>query len=1065
MADPFSIIAGTASVIDICVRTVNYIREINESASKIEQNFRSLLEEFLSLEKVNIAIRKTWISHSKTVESLLVPQWEDVGQALRSCNKSIFELGELIQATIGKDGPTVTGKIDSFKKARRKESKEKAITEVRQQVASHRDNLQVLLLLLNLSYSKTSQNSIGRSMLDVSDEVAAQGFQLQRKLDTMLSRTAFMESEMFQASVVSAKNFVSSVKLNKHFLVPRAVSSIYTGRESLLRKLKNSLSQADPSTQRRFVVYGMGGSGKTEFCCKFAQDNRNSFWGIFWIDGKSDTTIRHTFSNIAKVGGIEPNESAAKNWLATLGYPWLLIIDNVDDRNLDLEKHFPAGERGVVLVTTRLSSNRTLGTFGDKFFDLDKEKLDDSESNELLLRAADEPRRIISVQDAATRIARRLGYLPLALVQAGKAILRGMCSCTLWNYLDTYDRSWQKIRRARSLSGTRSNLTNDEVVNMKNVYSSYEIIYRGLESTPALSTQDAIDLLKLFSFLSNESLRKGVLIAAVRHPALQQRHEEELAKNTKATKSVKSWHEKVQDCLVWLGRQLDKSRPILPTVLRPESFDEERLGDALDQLESLSLISHQQEDDSYSMHPLIHTWVRERPEMSNAEQALWCHTASSTLAQSILLPPLDAVETAESLRRHLLPHIVHVQRCRESIKKKLQDNQSSRHGYFKATPSTLNRQSALEYGKFSIIYFANGYYAEAEELQLLVYGFVHQRLGPDNPLAWRMKLALSATYFELTKMNKSAELLAEVVDSSTATLGPQDPQTLKYMDILGVSRCFQGRLEESRQLHTRVIEGLTQKYGPDHEDTLFATNNLGTVLWRLFQYQRSHELHRKAYEGLRENKPIDTTSTKTWEVQELFALSHIDIPGADLRTAHRMMLEVKRIRKQRLGTEQPWTLLARCNLARIKSAMGDMVSAEALMRKTLPIARRNLGENHFGTLMGETHLAHVILRQKRYDEAEDMLLDVIKRHRYSRAARDDGEHPDRINAMRYLLSCYVEHGKVPEALDMCDQIRESISTIGGQKLGLSHPIAKWLQKTKLDLEQRKKEQDIAAEPG
>lgn len=27
-------------------------------------------------------------------------------------------------------------------------------------------------------------------------------------------------------------------------------------------------------TQKRYVIYGLGGSGKTEFCCKFAQDNR-----------------------------------------------------------------------------------------------------------------------------------------------------------------------------------------------------------------------------------------------------------------------------------------------------------------------------------------------------------------------------------------------------------------------------------------------------------------------------------------------------------------------------------------------------------------------------------------------------------------------------------------------------------------------------------------------------------------------------------------------------------------------------------------------------------------------
>lgn len=766
--------------------------------------------------------------------------------------------------------------------------------------------------------------------------------------------------------------------------------------------------------------------------------------------------MRHTFSDIAKIGGVEPNELAAKYWLANLAYPWLLLIDNADDRSMDLQKHFPPGERGFILVTTRNPSNRTLGTVGEKFFDFDQEKLDKHESNELLLKAADEPRRITSVRDAAARIAERLGYLPLALVQAGKAILRGMCTCNLWNYLDIYDRSWQRIRRARSLSGVRSNLNNDEVVNMKNVYSSYEIIFRGLESTPALSTQDAIDLLKLFSFLSNENLRMEVFVTAVRHPQRQRQHDEEEAEKKATSTDVTSTTliSMLKSFLISFLRQMDKSVPVLPDVLREENFDEARLGDAMDQLESLSLVHYQRDDNSYSMHPLIHTWVRERPEMSNAEQALWCQAASSTLAQSILLPPLDNLESAKALRRHVLPHVIHVQRCRESIKLKLIDNQKSRKRFWRPLEPILSRQLVLEFGKFSLVYFSNGYYAQAEELQLIVHDFVCSRLDTGNPLTWRVKLALSATYFERSKTNKAAELQAQVVESCKQTLGPDSLQTLKFMNVLGVSRCFQGRFHESRELHEKAIDGMTRVLGPNHEDTLLAVDNLGRVMWRYFQYDLSHDLHARAAEGLSKVKSYGPIHAKTLEAKECLALSNIDLPGADLQSAHNMMLEVKRERKRLLGTEQPWTLLARCNLARIKSAMGDTAKAEKLMRKALPIAERNLGENHFGTLMGKTHLAQVLVRQKRYQEAEDMLLDIIQRHRYGSAARDDGEHPDRIFAMRYLLNCYMAHEKFRDALDICDQIQEAIRTIGGQGLGLVHPIAKWLEAMREDLERR-----------
>lgn len=157
MADPFSILAGTAGIIDICVRLTSYFRDVNAAAGRIEQDLFALLEEFTSLQAVNESIRVTWLDRHKTVgpkapanEPLLKTQWQVLDYALRGCSNSMLRLGALIDEVVGKDGHNVTGKLDGIKKALRKQSKDKTIFEVRQQVMSHRDNLQVLLLALNL---------------------------------------------------------------------------------------------------------------------------------------------------------------------------------------------------------------------------------------------------------------------------------------------------------------------------------------------------------------------------------------------------------------------------------------------------------------------------------------------------------------------------------------------------------------------------------------------------------------------------------------------------------------------------------------------------------------------------------------------------------------------------------------------------------------------------------------------------------------------------------------------------------------------------------------------------
>lgn len=68
---------------------------------------------------------------------------------------------------------------------------------------------------------------------------------------------------------------------NHYFDTPRTITADFIGREAQLDSLKTAFfpgirTDSDPSPQgsNSFVIYGMGGAGKTEFCSKFASDNK-----------------------------------------------------------------------------------------------------------------------------------------------------------------------------------------------------------------------------------------------------------------------------------------------------------------------------------------------------------------------------------------------------------------------------------------------------------------------------------------------------------------------------------------------------------------------------------------------------------------------------------------------------------------------------------------------------------------------------------------------------------------------------------------------------------------------
>jgi tetratricopeptide (TPR) repeat protein len=274
------------------------------------------------------------------------------------------------------------------------------------------------------------------------------------------------------------------------------------------------------------------------------------------------------------------------------------------------------------------------------------------------------------------------------------------------------------------------------------------------------------------------------------------------------------------------------------------------------------------------------------------------------------------------------------------------------------------------------------------------------------------------------------------------------------MDILGSSRCTQGRFKESLELHEKAIAGMKKiKDLPNPEDLYIAMGNRGSMLWRYFRFDDARKVRTEVLEGLK--KILGATHIQTLSAMEDLALSYIYCGEEWLDQAHDLMLEVLRQRETRYGKRHPFTLLAMCSLARVKSAMGQTAEAEKIFREGIPIAEQVLGENYIGALAGKAHFAHVLMKRKLYDEAEEVLVKVVEKKKYDLSARKDGDHPDRIYALWFLIQCYQLHGKTDRALEVLGELEEVIATIGGQGLGKLHPFAKRLTVKREELESYK----------
>ncbi|TVY71301.1 Protein SERAC1, partial [Lachnellula suecica] len=188
-----------------------------------------------------------------------------------------------------------------------------------------------------------------------------------------------------------AKDNIPTRLGNVHWIVPRSTNTLFTGRDKLLLRIQKAIHcdpTSPPDKQKRFVITGMGGQGKSEICLKVASQMQKEFWGVFWVDVNKEATVESEFIAIVKrLGYSAESVPKALEILASSKQTWLLILDNADNPNFDYQVYFPSGTNGAVMITSRVAECKRYSPDANEAL----EGLQEEESKELLRKAAGIP--------------------------------------------------------------------------------------------------------------------------------------------------------------------------------------------------------------------------------------------------------------------------------------------------------------------------------------------------------------------------------------------------------------------------------------------------------------------------------------------------------------------------------------------------------------------------------------------------------------------------------------------------------------------------------------------------
>ncbi|SPQ22632.1 1f99ae8a-4da0-4fc0-93be-a6c3ebe73771 [Thermothielavioides terrestris] len=575
-------------------------------------------------------------------------------------------------------------------------------------------------------------------------------------------------------------------------------SSHFVARPSDTEELEKHLlpPRRSRTTQRRiFVLYGLGGIGKTQLAADFARRHQAAFSSVFWLDGRSEDRLRQSLASCARripEGQIPERSRTAVlhsgedlktvvndvlDWLARPdNSDWLLIFDNVDygvDQGsetgaYDVRRYLP-GDHGSVLITTRLARLAQLG-------------------GSMQLRAADEQlaKAIFqqwrgadgAMDEAGRELLALLDGLPLALAQAASYIRETGLETA--SYVRLYKQQWSDLMGSDGGSG--SPLLDYE---HGSVATTWTVSFKAVEA----QNMNAANLLRLWAFLDGRDLWHGLL-------------------------------QPVADG----GEQW-------PGWLCDIAGNEVRYLDAVRLLLRYSMIDSQESvPGSHMMHPVVHRWASHMQD--SAGKRVFLRLAVMVVGSSV---PSSTKKDYWVGQRRLLPH---AERCSYWI------------GEICGMGRSFEDAAAIHAMRMlGLLYSDQVRLTEAESMYQRALEGSEKVLGPNHTSTLDLVNALGNLYVNQGRLAEAEPMYQRALEGREKALGRDDVFTLSTVNDFGILYRKQGRLTEAELMHQRALEGREKALGRDHALTLSTVNDLGILYKKQGRLREAESMFKRALDG------------------------------------------------------------------------------------------------------------------------------------------------------------------------------------------------------------------------
>ena len=707
------------------------------------------------------------------------------------------------------------------------------------------------------------------------------------------------------------------------WMVPHRRNPYFTAREDELKALREALhGDGCAVVGQTQAISGLGGIGKTQTAVEYAYRHRDEYEAVLWIRGAKEGDLAGGFGEVAQALGLavddaEQQLAAVHGWMDA-NSSWLLVIDNADTPDL-LKPYLPQSHKGHLLLTSRASYLGHL-SIPDP---LRLNTLPAEEARAFLLHRAGRKAPDAADEKAAGELAEELGFLPLALEQAGAYVAETQARFD--DYLADYrEFRIELMKRSQPETGNYP----------QGVEETWNLSFKEVERISKASG----DVLRLSAFLSAERIPEELLVvgASKLGPAISEAFD-------------------------------GSGRLQLHELLKP--------------LTLFSLVKRHARDRSYSVHPLVQDVVR--ANLDEASRRRWEQRIVRSLDQTFpnvefrtwgqcarLLPHvqafrLGAVQALESLESARVfgksaSYLWAQGRYEEAeplFQRSLEIKEKALGGDHPDLATTLNN--------LALLYSDQGRYEEAEPLYQRSLEIYEKALGDDHPDLGRTLSNLAQLYRVQGRYEEAEPLHQRSLEIYEKALGGDHPDLATTLNNLALLYKSQGRDEEAEPLYQRSLAITEKALGGDHPELATTLNNLANLYRFQGRYEEAEPLFQRA-RAIRQ-KALGGDHPELGITLNNLALLYSD--QGRYEEAEALYQRALEIYGKALGGDHPELATTLNNLANLYSDQGRYEEAEPLYQRSLEIKEKALGGDHPSFAITLNKLTKLYRAQGRDDEA------------------------------------------------------------------------------------------------